>query len=114
MIKTGKKMKNDEFLRSQIDRDNNQSFFNLLYHDAFFDEKQLKKIIKICQKYEIKDTNLKAKVADIMHFTTFLIACHRDKNDVYKIKNYEKIDKKFTDYFQDMREIITKFIKENQ
>ena len=98
------------FLRKQIDRNNDSSFFVLLYDFCYFDKKVFKKILKICLETEIKDENLRAEILDILHFTTYLILCHRDKKDVYKIKNFKKVEKKFGDYSQTMRQIGRKFI----
>ena len=53
---------------------------------------------------------LRAEILDILHFTTYLILCHRDKKDMYKIKSFKKVEKKFGDYFQTMRQIGRKFI----
>ena len=100
------------FLREQIDRDNDSSFFVLLYDFCYFDKKIFKKILKICLETEIEDKNLKAEILDILHFTTYLILCHRDKKDVCKIKNFKKIEKKFGDYFQTIKQISKKFITE--
>nr|WP_314090248.1 hypothetical protein [uncultured Campylobacter sp.] len=98
------------FLREQIDRNNDDSFFVLLYDFCYFDKKIFKKILKICLETEIEDKNLLAEILDILHFTTYLMLCHRDKKDVYKIKNFKKVEKKFGDYFQTMRQIGRKFI----
>ena len=98
------------FLREQIDRNNDSSFFVLLYDFCYFDKKVFKKILKICLETEIEDKNLRAEILDILHFTTYLMLCHRDKKDMYKIKNFKKIEKKFGDYFQTMRQIGRKFI----
>ena len=98
------------FLRKQIDRNNDSSFFVLLYDFCYFDKKVFKKILKICLETEIKDENLRAEILDILHFTTYLILCHRDKKDVYKIKNFKKVKKKFGDYFQIVGQISRKFI----
>ena len=62
----------------------------LLYDFCCFDKKISKKILKICLETEIKDENLRAEILDILHFTTYLILCHRDKKDVYKIENFKK------------------------
>ena len=98
------------FLREQIDRDNDDSFFVLLYDFYYFDKKVFKKILKICLETEIEDKNLRAQILDILHFTTYLMLCHRDKKDMYKIKNFKKIEEKFGDYFQIVRQISRKFI----
>ena len=98
------------FLKEQIDRNNDNSFFVLLYDFCYFDKKIFKKILKICLETEIKDKNLRAEILDILHFTTYLILCHRDKKDAYKIKNFKKVEEKFGDYFQTMRQIGRKFI----
>ena len=100
------------FLREQIDRDNDDSFFVLLYDFCYFDKKIFKKILKICLETEIEDKNLRAEILDILHFTTYLMLCHRDKKDMYKIKNFKKVKKKFGDYFQIVRQISRKFITE--
>ena len=100
------------FLREQIDRDNDDSFFVLLYDFYYFDKKVFKKILKICLETDIKDKNLRAEILDILHFTTYLMLCHRDKKDVYKMKNFKKVEEKFGDYFQIIRQIGKKFIKE--
>ena len=55
---------------------------------------------------------MRAEILDILHFTTHLVLCHRDKKDAYKIKNFKKVEEKFGDYFQIMRQIGKKFIKE--
>lgn len=94
------------FLREQIDRNNDDSFFVLLYDFCYFD----KKILKICLETEIEDKNLRAEILDILHFTTYLMLCHRNKKDMYKIKNFKKVEEKFGDYFQAMRQIGRKFI----
>ena len=39
---------------------------------------------------KIEDKNLRAEILDILHFTTYLILCHHDKKDMYKIKNFKK------------------------
>ncbi|WP_314238498.1 hypothetical protein [uncultured Campylobacter sp.] len=98
------------FLREQIDRNNDDSFFVLLYDFCCFDKKIFKKILKICLETEIEDKNLRAEILDILHFTTYLMLCHRDKKDVYKIKNFKKVEEKFGDYFQTVRQISRKFI----
>ena len=98
------------FLREQTDRNNDDSFFVLLYDFCYFDKKVFKKILKICRQTEIEDKNLRAEILDILHFTTYLMLCHRDKKDVYKIKNFKKVDEKFGDYFQTIRQIGRKFI----
>ena len=98
------------FLYEQIDRNNDNSFFVLLYDFCYFDKKVFKKILKICLETEIKDENLRAEILDILHFTTYLILCHRDKKDAYKVKNFKKVEEKFNDYFQTMRQISRKFI----
>ena len=100
------------FLREQIDRNNDDSFFVLLYDFCCFDKKIFKKILKICLETEIEDKNLRAEILDILHFTTYLMLCHHDKKDMYKIKNFKKIEKKFGDYFQIVRQIGRKFITE--
>ena len=100
------------FLRAQVDRSNDGSFFVLLYDFCYFDKKIFKKILKICLGTEIKDKNLRAEILDILHFTIYLMLCHRDKKDVYKIKNFKKVEEKFGDYFQTVRQIGKKFIKE--
>ena len=100
------------FLREQIDRDNDSSFFVSLYDFCYFDKKVFKKILKICLETEIEDRNLRAEILDILHFTTYLMLCHRDKKDMYKIKNFKKVKKKFGDYFQIVRQISRKFITE--
>ena len=94
------------FLREQIDRNNDDSFFVLLYDFCYFD----KKILKICLETEIEDKNLRAEILDILHFTTYLMLCHRNKKDMYKIKNFKKVEEKFGDYFQTIRQIGRKFI----
>ena len=98
------------FLREQIDRDNDDSFFVLLYDFCYFDKKIFKKILEICLETKIEDKNLRAEILDILHFTTYLMLCHRDKKDAYKIKNFKKVDEKFGDYFQTIRQIGRKFI----
>ena len=98
------------FLREQTDRNNDDSFFVLLYDFCYFDKKVFKKILKICRQTEIEDKNLRAEILDILHFTTYLMLCHRDKKDAYKIKNFKKVEEKFGDYFQTMRQIGRKFI----
>ena len=98
------------FLREQIDRDNDDSFFVLLYDCCYFDKKVFKKILKIRRQTEIEDKNLRAEILDILHFTTYLMLCHRDKKDAYKIKNFKKVEEKFGDYFQTIRQISRKFI----
>ena len=98
------------FLREQIDRNNDDSFLVLLYDFCYFDKKIFKKILKICLETEIEDKNLRAEILDILHFTTYLMLCHRDKKDMYKIKNFKKVEEKFGDYFQTMRQIGRKFI----
>ena len=100
------------FLRDQIDRNNDSSFFALLYDFCYFDKKVFKKILKICLETEIEDKNLRAEILDILYFTTYLMLCHRDKRDVYKIKNFKKVEEKFGDYFQIVRQISRKFITE--
>lgn len=100
------------FLREQTDRNNDDSFFVLLYDFCYFDKKVFKKILKICLETEIEDRNLRAEILDILHFTTYLMLCHRDKKDMYKIKNFKKVKKKFGDYFQIVRQISRKFITE--
>ena len=45
------------FLRDQIDRNNDDSFFVLLYDFCYFDKKIFKKILKICLEIEIEDKN---------------------------------------------------------
>jgi len=100
------------FLRVQVDRDNDDSFLVLLYDFCYFDKKIFKKILKICLETEIEDKNLRAEILDILHFTTYLMLCHRDKKDMYKIKNFKKVKKKFGDYFQIVRQISRKFITE--
>ena len=82
----------------------------LLYDFCYFDKKIFKKILKICLETEIEDKNLRAEILDILHFTTYLILCHRDKKDMYKIKNFKKVEEKFGNYFQTMRQIGRKFI----
>jgi len=86
------------FLREQTDRNNDDSFFVLLYDFCYFDKKIFKKILKICLETKIEDKNLRAEILDILHFTTYLMLCH------YK--------KKFGDYFQIVRQISRKFITE--
>nr|WP_314389736.1 hypothetical protein [uncultured Campylobacter sp.] len=98
------------FLRVQVNRDNDSSFLVLLYDFCYFDKKIFKKILKICLETEIEDKNLRAEILDILHFTTYLMLCHRDKKDAYKIKNFKKVEEKFGDYFQTMRQIGRKFI----
>lgn len=98
------------FLREQTDRNNDNSFFVLLYNFCYFDKKVFKKILKICLETEIEDKNLRAKILDILHFTTYLMLCHCNKKDMYKIKNFKKVEEKFGDYFQAMRQIGIKFI----
>ena len=98
------------FLREQTDRNNDNSFFVLLYDFCYFDKKIFKKILKSCLETEIEDKNLRAEILDILHFTTYLMLCHRDKKDAYKIKNFKKVEEKFGDYFQTMRQIGRKFI----
>ena len=98
------------FLRVQVNRDNDSSFLVLLYDFCYFDKKIFKKILKICLETEIEDKNLRAEILDILHFTTYLMLCHRDKKDMYKIKNFKKVEEKFGDYFQTMRQIGRKFI----
>ena len=98
------------FLREQIDRNNDDSFFVLLYDFCYFDKKIFKKILKICLETEIEDKNLRAEILDILHFTTYLMLCHRNKKEMYKIKNFKKVEEKFGDYFQAMRQIGRKFI----
>jgi hypothetical protein len=100
------------FLRVQVDRDNDSSFFVLLYDFCYFDKKIFKKILKICLETKIEDKNLRAEFLDILHFTTHLMLCHRDKKDMYKIKNFKKVEEKFGDYFQIVRQISRKFITE--
>ena len=100
------------FLREQIGRDNDDSFFVLLYDFCYFDKKLCKKILKIFLATEIKDKNLRAEILDILHFTTYLMLCHHDKKDAYKIKNFKNVEEKFGDYFQITRQIGKKFIKE--
>ena len=100
------------FLRAQVDRGNDDSFFVLLYDFCYFDKKIFKKILKICLETEIKDKNLRTGILDILHFTTYLMLCHRDKKDMYKIKNFKKVEEKFGDYFQIIRQISRKFITE--
>ena len=99
-------------LRVQVNRDNDSSFLVLLYDFCYFDKKIFKKILKICLETEIEDKNLRAEILDILHFTTYLMLCHRDKKDAYKIKNFKKVEEKFGDYFQTMRQIGRKFITE--
>ena len=98
------------FLYEQIDRNNDNSFFVLLYDFCYFDKKVFKKILKVCLETKIEDRNLRAEILDILHFTTYLILCHRDKKDAYKVKNFKKVEEKFNDYFQTMRQISRKFI----
>ena len=100
------------FLRVQVDRDNDDSFLVLLYDFCYFDKKIFKKILKICLETKIEDRNLRAEILDILHFTTYLMLCHRDKKYAYKIKNFKKVEEKFGDYFQIIRQIGRKFITE--
>ena len=79
---------------------------------GFNDKKIFKKILKICLQTRIEDRNLRAEILDILHFTTYLMLCHRDKKDVYKIKNFKKVEEKFGEYFQIIRQISKKFITE--
>ena len=50
------------FLRDQIDRNNDDSFFVLLYDFCYFDKKIFKKILKIRLETEIEDRNLCAEI----------------------------------------------------
>ncbi|MBR8461397.1 hypothetical protein KDE13_07315 [Campylobacter sp. faydin G-140] len=107
-----KQSKGLEFLWKQVDRKNEKSFINLLNENTKFDKKQFKKLIKFSLKINIDNANLKAKILDILYFTTFLFYCHAKKNDIYKIKNYKKVKDKFNEkYFHQIREIIQKFTK---
>ena len=72
--------------------------------------RNFQKILKICLENEIEDKNLRAEILDILHFTTYLMLCHRDKKDMYKIKNFKKVEEKFGDYFKIIRQISRKFI----
>ena len=47
------------FLRAQVERGNDGSFFVLLYDFCYFDKKIFKKILKICLETEIEDKNLR-------------------------------------------------------
>ena len=100
------------FLRAQADRSNDGSFFVLLYDFCYFDKKIFKKILKICLQTKIEDRHWGVEIVDILHFTTYLMLCHRDKKDIYKIKNFKKVEEKFGDYFQIVRQIGKKFITE--
>ena len=102
----------DSLLKARIERISDDSFFVLLYDFCYFDKKVFKKILKICLETEIEDKNLRAEILDILHFTTYLMLCHRDKKDAYKIKKFKKVKKKFGDYFQIVRQISRKFIME--
>ena len=57
------------FLREQIDRNNDNSFFVLLYDFCYFDKRVFKKILKICLETEIEDKNLRAK--NFRYFTLY-------------------------------------------
>ena len=70
---------------------------------CYFDKKIFKKILKICLETEIEDKNLRAEILDILHFTTYLMLCHRDKKDLYKIKNFKKVEKKIRRLFSDRK-----------
>lgn len=61
--------------------------------------RNFQKILKICLQTKIEDRNLRAEILDILHFTTYLVLSYRDKKDVYKIKNFKKVEEKFGDYF---------------
>lgn len=61
--------------------------------------RNFQKILKICLQTKIEDRKLRAEILDILHFTTYLVLSHRDKKDVYKIKNFKKVEEKFGDYF---------------
>ena len=98
------------FLRAQVDKGNDDSFLVLLYDFCYFDKKVFKKILKIYLETKIEDRNLRAEILDILHFTTYLMLCHRDKKDVYKIKKIKKVEDKFGDYLQTTRQIGKKFI----
>ena len=76
------------FLRAQVDRGNDGSFFVLLYIFCYF-YKKFSKILKICLQTKIEDRNLRAEILDILHFTTYLVLSHRDKKDAYK-KKFQK------------------------
>ena len=67
--------------------------------------RNFQKILKICLQTKIEDRKLRAEILDILHFTTYLVLSHRDKKDVYKIKNFKKVKEKFGDYFQIIRQI---------
>ena len=49
------------FLYEQIDRNNDNSFFVLLYDFCYFDKKIFKKILKICLENEIEDKKFKSR-----------------------------------------------------
>ena len=61
--------------------------------------RNFQKILKIYLQTKIEDRKLRAEILDILHFTTYLVLSHRDKKDVYKIKNFKKVEEKFGDYF---------------
>lgn len=64
-----------------------------LLYDFYYFDKKFSKNLKICLENKIKDKNLRAEILDILYFTTYLMLSHRDKKDVYKIKNFKKSKK---------------------
>ena len=50
------------FLYEQIDRNNDNSFFVLLYDFCYFDKKVFKKILKVCLETKIEDRNLRTEI----------------------------------------------------
>lgn len=102
-----------DFLYTEIDRENESSFILRLHDDCYFDMVKFERLIEICLNLNIIEREIRAQIADIFYMTSFLMLCHRDSNDLFKIANFDTVNDKFCkEYFHQIRQILAKFIKE--
>lgn len=107
-------------LLQEIEAKGQNTFMYRLHYEGILECEKLDSFLDNCNKvfdfyYSNGKTNNYIKIAReviiIFEHFLFLLYCHKDKKDVYMIKNYNKIDKdKLSDYYFIMRELTDKII----
>lgn len=107
-------------LLQEIEAKEKNTFMYKLHYEGILEYEKLDSLLNDCNKvfnfyYSNGKTSNYVEVARgtvlmFEHFL-FLLYCHKCKKDIYKIKNYKKIDKdKLLDYYFIIRELTDKII----
>ena len=110
-------MKNEEkeikcFLLDEIKADKQDTFMYQLHYENFFDEQKLNELLNKYEKYlaisnQEVEKEIYTGVVNVFLHTFFLFYCHNIKDDLYKIKNYKRINHdNISDYYLKIKSLI--------